>query len=870
MSKNVFPIPINITESDGIRRKNRPVRLGIPFPCNCIHNTKSLTLLDENQNKIPFQAEITAHWHDNSIRWILIDFIVSCNASNTIEYSLIQDKEQTDKHLSPLVCSEQDDEIIIQTGVAEFHINKKTFQPFSQIITYDKNQQIESSECLLVTDKKVDLKANIDNISLPDQSLPLRITINIDGSFPSKIKGHILHFKSSLTFFNNSSLCKIDLTLHNPNAARHPGGFWNLGDTGSTYFKSLIISLNLTHQPEVLWKNIDENDYQSLNNNEFRLYQDSSGGKNWNHHIHIDRDNQSTVSFRGYQLKVDNKIIESGNRVSPVLLINNEKAPSLKAHIKQFWQNFPKAISITEKQVNLEIFPETTKNDYELQGGEQKTHSITLDFNPEGNQLEQLVTPLKATLPLSHYANASAMPGLQEEYKPTKMEKIILKGVEGENNFFNKREKADEYGWRNFGELWADHETLEHGNDESLVSHYNNQYDPIYGFARQYILTGDSRWFELMDDLARHVIDIDIYHTDNDRPEYNHGLFWHTDHYLDGRHCTHRTFSKYHMEIDHVEQSGGGPGSEHCYTSGLMYHYFMTGSKKSKISVEKISGWATYSNEGTNTVFERLIQFARKDIPNIKSIIKGNYVFDHKFPLSRGTGNYLNNLLDVYLLESSDKKLIKASSVIKQTISPLDDINQRQLMTDIESNWHYTIFLQSIIRYLTIKESLESYDEGYNYALSSFNHYAQWILENEKPYLKSANILVYTNDTWIAQDIRKALILSAFTKYCTVENRVSIIKTCNDYINYIESKLSKLDSNSTRILVLLMQGYTPPKNTLQINNHENIKNTQINADQYPHKLTLTKLTWNLAKEVTFKILKINIRNEINWIKYRLS
>ena len=33
--------------------------------------------------------------------------------------------------------------------------------------------------------------------------------------------------------------------------------------------------------------------------------------------------------------------------------------------------------------------------------------------------------------------------------------------------------------------------------------------------------------------LARHVVDIDIYHTTNDKSAYNHGLFWHTEHYVD-------------------------------------------------------------------------------------------------------------------------------------------------------------------------------------------------------------------------------------------------------------------------------------------------------------------------------------------------
>ncbi len=45
-------------------------------------------------------------------------------------------------------------------------------------------------------------------------------------------------------------------------------------------------------------------------------------------------------------------------------------------------------------------------------------------------------------------------------------------------------------------------------------------------------------------DLARHVSDIDIYHTSEDQAKYNNGLFWHTYHYVDAGKSTHRSYPK--------------------------------------------------------------------------------------------------------------------------------------------------------------------------------------------------------------------------------------------------------------------------------------------------------------------------------------
>ena len=143
--------------------------------------------------------------------------------------------------------------------------------------------------------------------------------------------------------------------------------------------------------------------------------------------------------------------------------------------------------------------------------------------------------------------------------------------LEGAHAFDAKRERVDEYGWRNFGDLYADHEAVQHAGHEPLVSHYNNQYDAIAGFAMQFMRTGDRRWWRIDGRSRRaHVRDIDVYHTTDDKAAYNGGLFWHTHHYTDAGTSTHRTYPR-------ETTRGGGPSAEHNYTTGLMLHYYLTG-----------------------------------------------------------------------------------------------------------------------------------------------------------------------------------------------------------------------------------------------------------------------------------------------------
>ena len=69
--------------------------------------------------------------------------------------------------------------------------------------------------------------------------------------------------------------------------------------------------------------------------------------------------------------------------------------------------------------------------------------------------------------------------------------------VEGPQSFFSKREVIDEYGWRNFGDIYADHEAVNHDGPDKFISHYNNQYDFIYGAAVHFLRSGDRRWFRV-------------------------------------------------------------------------------------------------------------------------------------------------------------------------------------------------------------------------------------------------------------------------------------------------------------------------------------------------------------------------------------
>ena len=73
----------------------------------------------------------------------------------------------------------------------------------------------------------------------------LRTTLKVEGSMCSASGRYFADFISRISFFAGISTVEIKFTLRNSRAAAHPGGFWDLGDQGSVYFKGLLIEMAL-------------------------------------------------------------------------------------------------------------------------------------------------------------------------------------------------------------------------------------------------------------------------------------------------------------------------------------------------------------------------------------------------------------------------------------------------------------------------------------------------------------------------------------------------------------------------------------------------------------------------------------------------
>ncbi|GGY80246.1 RIFT barrel domain-containing protein [Marinobacter zhanjiangensis] len=800
------PITIHLKDQRGFARHGEAVQLGLPFAEGDLEHGDPINLHDPGHGRvIPCQTTPMAHWPNGSVRWLKLNFLVDVAPHQSKSLHLHHGRANDANEDSPLKHQATEKELLIETGKVTFRL------PRNQL------------EWIASTGPETELRHEIrfnDQLDTPctpepdsgwqvTESGPVSITLNTRGQWLTTNDEALARFDCSLRFYANSETAEIEVCLHNPKRAHHPGGLWDLGDPGSVQFRALTIHVQNPGSNSAWLKTGPDNlPLTGTVTEGLDLYQDSSGGDQWQSRNHVNADGEITTRFRGYQVYSREKSRTAGDRANPIAALEGPNQ-TVQASMRQFWQNFPSFLGTKHQELIIGLFPAEASGPYELQGGERKTQTAYLNYGSNPDALNWTQSPLVPILDAELFERTEAFPWFKANASNGPLDNLIQEGLDGPNNFFAKREVIDEFGWRNFGDLFADHETLyQKEGEEPLISHYNNQYDAVYGFARQFALTGDPRWFELMDDLARHVTDIDIYHTKEDRAEYNNGLFWHTDHYLDAHTASHRTFTKHNNTSSTAGQTGGGPGAEHCYTTGLLYHYLLTGQQQSRDSVLEMANWMKTAQEGQGGLLEQVLAVKKHDLPQLMALLKGQQPSAHRYPFTRATGNYLNSLLDAWHLEPGKNWLNLAERVIHETIHPADNIEQRNLL-NIEENWSYLVLLSSIARYLSVKQTLSENDEAYEYAKEAFLNYARWMLNNERPFLSDPSQLVYANHTWVAQDVRKAMLMFQTAGYRLGVTEGFLEKGTQWLIDVCEDLRKNEERHFTRILVILMQNYGP-------------------------------------------------------------
>jgi hypothetical protein len=761
----------SLQECDGVARFREPVALGMGVPPG-VAVTPLATAVDTKGRRYPANCRVLTRRGDGSAMWILVQACLDADADSVALYSLEFDPETN---------------VELQTSASEVtkdsHLDSKAGNLHRAIALVNLHETIAGWNLQLsvrsVGGNRWQLPLSIDQIDFPADTKANSNNVIESKCYASQLEGTSIRAEFSLTYFIDSSKLRIDATLHNPNRAEHPDGFWDLGDPMSYRLESAVLSVqNLDLQfDDVRWRtDQDQPSQQHSLPGHLQLVQHHSGGVNAQSRNHLRADGNLPPSgpscLKIFTKNVDadrsnqNSICENyeNHRFQPVVTLN-DKSSSVTATMLDFWEKYPSSIEADEQGFHFGLLAKSNRGHQELQGGEETTRTIWLSFDCSSkqkiksddghHQLDWVHRPVTALQDPRELTESGSIDWFtaSENLENPKLQTLFDELLDGENSFFRKRETIDEYGWRNFGDVWADHEQAYSLDPKPVISHYNNQYDLLQGLLRRYLQTGDRRWWNLARPLAEHVMDIDLYRTDQDRAAYNGGMFWHTSHYRDAGTCTHRTFSRC-MTGDEHRVSGGGPSNEHNYTSGLLLYYHLTGSRRAAAAVCSLADWVIAMDDGDQSPLSPLSGRATGYASSTsQSSFHGP---------GRGVANSIHALLDAWTLTRSDHYLEKCEALIYRSIHPLQDFQAMDLL-HAELRWSYSIALQALLRFVHLASGQSV--QTCRFVLAALHRYGAWMQQSEKHFLDRPDELEFPTETWAAQDLRKGTTMMMIARY---------------------------------------------------------------------------------------------------------
>jgi hypothetical protein len=776
-----------------IARSREPIHFGVPVPRGQVTGDAVNWRLESNSgSSLPVDARVLDRWPDGSARWVLADTTVDLFPDTPAAWWL-----QTTTVAQPattLAVTTSASGCTISTGAIDVTLARGGRFPCAGVSTGGQPLLDPVSSGLAIVDRHgVSRWAAVGQIDLEHQTAG-RVVVRVTGTAEVDA-GRRLEVVARIEAYQASPVLRMAITLRNSQRAEHRDNYWDLGDPGSILIRDASVHLRQVPAEPPGDVRIASTVAATLDPSAapIEIYQDSSGGEHWQSTNHVNRERRVPTTFQGYRVRTP-RGESHGLRATPTLAIGRG-GRTMAAAILDFWQNFPKALESDGQAIVLRLFPGQYADLHELQGGEQKTHDCVVAFGDDpvtDPPLAWCHAPTVVTAAPTWILASGAVDGLAP--LEGRHRTLVDQAITGPDTFESKRETIDEYGWRHFGEIYGDHENAKRREPPAIVSHYNNQYDPVAGFILQFMRTGDRRWWAAADELARHVIDIDIYHTTRDKWAYNGGLFWHTYHYGDADTATHRTYPRRHDGT----VAGGGPSADHNYPTGLMLRYFLTGDMASKDTALGLAQYVLNLEDWRLSPFRWL---SRRDTG--RAILTSP---DFYGP-ARSSANSLNALLDGHRLSGRPEFLAKADQLVARVVHPRDDQKQQRL-DEPEYRWFYVMFLQALGKYLRYKADLDQRDGAYAHGRESLLAYARWMADHEQPYLDRPEKLDHPTETWAAQDIRKADIFSLAAMHASHAERLRFLERADFFHNRSVDTLLTMPTRAYArpVIVLLTSG----------------------------------------------------------------
>ncbi len=578
---------------------NWPVKVGVPFPQGELGSTSDFQIISPNGESIASQGTVLSRWPDNSIKWLLAEFMADVSAKETEEFVLRYGRDVTNRDENIELIKEADGLIQVNTGLLKLVLDPKDLKLPGQIwvnpsgdgIFTDEHRVTTGGEALIsVSNTQYTTIGPVEEVRIESKG-PVRATIYVRGHHRN-YSGDIFLYEARIHAWHGSSFVMLEYLFGNDNPEK-----FTLVDS---------LSLDLPFTPKVTGVKVGGSD-------------DDHSVSGSNLPIVLSQMIDHTYNVTG----INNSQVASGERAPGWFEVSTEDMPITIA-CRYFWENYPKAVEVDSDGLKIDLMPPIEVGQYadeaeteveetrlffhlhegghKLKEGMNRRHDILLAFGHSSDNIpmEYVNTSLRASVPRKQYVESKVFGEMsQEPGYGSQIYGELMRGATQE--YLMQREVYRTYGMIHFGDWWG----------ERNYNWGNLEYDTPQAFFQTYVHTGDDLFFILGEQAALHQMDIDVIrqHSKENRVGFQHehcmghvGDYWASKPLGDGVHIS--------TEISNIG---------HVFNYGLVSYYHLTGDSMALETAIQIADYYANQGDGTYTGLNRFNNYDFKSAPRFAS-----------------------------------------------------------------------------------------------------------------------------------------------------------------------------------------------------------------------------------------------------------
>jgi hypothetical protein len=341
-------------------RRREPLTIGVPLPRGLVFTAGALVVEGLHEQRKAVQVRALDQWPDGSIRWALVDCQIDADRGHPEDLVLRFDNSNDNSHSAAAphdatTATSSAEGVRLSTGRATFGFFTSGAFPVSEAIVEGHPViDVERSGLQIGHAGRV-RQCRVTSVQL-DEAGPLRSAVSVHGTVVADGGQPLpVDLFARVEAFAGSATVRVAVTIRNRQRAAHPGGRWTLGDAGSVLIESAVLALQLRGEVRRVQCATERGETLGDAALPFEIHQESSGGEHWNGPIHRNRDGRVPVRYRGYRRR-DGAGERAGQRATPIVAVETE-AGAVSVAVPQFWQNFPRAISVGGGRIDIGLFP---------------------------------------------------------------------------------------------------------------------------------------------------------------------------------------------------------------------------------------------------------------------------------------------------------------------------------------------------------------------------------------------------------------------------------------------------------------------------------------------------------------------------------